>query len=196
MTTFPAIALATLMLAAAGWVPTAQADTADATCQVRKKGELAKDASGPCTFSQRQGYIDIRLRNGGSYSLSPGERANHYKDQNGHGVERTAAVGDSHTYKWDKMQIVVTFGGAAGGGEPAVGDPPSDLKDLVNGKLVGGEVDDELTRRGYQSVKNEVSGDDVYSYWRKASTGSCAIVRFDKSRHVASVAAAPATDCK
>jgi hypothetical protein len=191
MKTFVASALAIVALAVASWAPAAQADTAEANCQVRKKGDLAKDASGPCTFSQRQGYIDITLKNGGTYSLSPGQRADHFKDQNGHGVERTAAGGDSHTYKWDHMQIVVTFGG-----QPAVGDSPSNLKDLVNGRLVGGEVDDELTRRGYKSVKNEASGDDVYSYWRKSSDGSCAIVRFDKSRHVASVATAPELDCK
>ena len=119
MKTSSMIAAAALVLAAAGGAPSAHADTADADCQVRKKGDLAKDASGPCTFSQRQGYIDITLKNGGTYNLSPGERANHFKDQNGHGVERTAAGGDSHTYKWDNMQIVVTFGGApaaAGGG--------------------------------------------------------------------------------
>ncbi len=35
-----------------------RADSADATCEVRKDGETMKGRSGPCTFSQRQGYID------------------------------------------------------------------------------------------------------------------------------------------
>lgn len=121
-------ALGFAAVALASWAPGALADTTEANCQVRKKGDLAKDASGPCTFSQRQGYIDITLKNGGTYNLSPGDRPNHFKDQNGHGVERTAAGGDSHTYKWEHMQIVVTFGAApaAGGGgdKIAVDDMP------------------------------------------------------------------------
>ena len=199
MKTFVASALAIVGLAVASWAPAAQADTADANCQVRKKGDLAKDASGPCTFSQRQGYIDITLKNGGTYNLSPGQRANHFKDQNGHGVERTAAGEDSHTYKWDNMQIVVTFGGApaAAGGDAAVGsaEAPADLKDLVNSSKVGGEVEDELTRRGYKSVKNEVQGDQVYSYW-KSSKGQCVVVHFNASRHVESIVPGLASSCQ
>ena len=110
MKTTSMVALAVVALAAAGWATRANADSAGATGQVRRKGDVDKAASGPCTFSQRQGNVDITLKNGGSYNLSPGKRPNHFEDQNGHGVERTAAGGDSHTYKWDHMQIVVTFG--------------------------------------------------------------------------------------
>jgi hypothetical protein len=198
MKTTSMVALAVLALAPAGWAARANADSADATCQVRRKGDVDKAASGPCTFSQRQGYVDITLKNGGSYNLSPGERPNHFKDQKGHGVERTAAGGDSHTYKWDHMQIVVTFGGAAGGNQAgaAGGDEtPADLKDLVGGRWVGGEVDDELTRRGYKQVKSDVQGDEVYSYW-KSSKGSCVVVHLDASRHVASVAPGLASSCQ
>jgi len=48
----------------------ASADTADASCEVRKDGDTRKGASGPCTFSQRQGYINLDLRNGQTYSVS------------------------------------------------------------------------------------------------------------------------------
>lgn len=123
-TALAAVALATMI-----GIPSARADTTNADCQVRIRGDLKKGRSGACSFSQRQGYVDITLKNGDSFSLSPAEKPNHFKDQNGHGVERTAAGGDSHTYKWDHMQIIVTFGGApaaaAGGGDRiAVDDMP------------------------------------------------------------------------
>ena len=60
------------MLAALGSVSAAHADSASANCELRKEGETRAGLSGPCTFSQRQGYIDLRLRNGDTYSLSPG----------------------------------------------------------------------------------------------------------------------------
>ena len=59
----------------------AQADTADATCEVRKDGDERRGSSGPCTFGQRQGYIDIDLKNGDTISLSPvGNGPGKYKD--------------------------------------------------------------------------------------------------------------------
>lgn len=61
----------------------ARADSTDATCEVRKDGDKQKGKSGPCEISQRQGYIDIDLKNGDTISLSPGGKANHYRDQNG-----------------------------------------------------------------------------------------------------------------
>ena len=72
-----------LVLAMSASIPPASADSAEATCQIRKDGETKEGASGPCTFSQRQGYIDIDLKNGNTISLSPGDKANHYKDQKG-----------------------------------------------------------------------------------------------------------------
>jgi hypothetical protein len=198
MKTTTIAAVAIVALTAAGWVAGAKADSSAAVCQVRKKGKVDEAASGPCSFSQRQGNVDITLKNGGSYNLSPGKRANHFKDQNGHGVERTTA-GDTQTYKWEHMRIVVSFGGAAAGGSQAgaadMGGTPADLKDLVNSRFVGGEVDDELTRRGYTSVKNEVSGDEVYSYW-KSKKGQCVTVRLNASRHVASIVSGPPADCQ
>jgi len=92
----------------------AYADSAEATCQVRMDGENKKGQSGPCTFSQRQGYVDIDLRNGDTYSLSPGNKANHFKDQKGRKVVRTQAGGNTQEYKWESgRKITVTFGGSA-----------------------------------------------------------------------------------
>lgn len=56
-----------------------------------RRDEAGPGRSGPCTFSQRQGYIDIDLRNGMTYSLSPANKADHFKDQKGNKVVRTQA---------------------------------------------------------------------------------------------------------
>lgn len=78
--------IATLLFVTLGAAQWAIADSNQATCEVRKHGDKIKDASGSCSFSQRQGYIDIRLRNGDSYSLSPTDKPNHFKDQDGNKV--------------------------------------------------------------------------------------------------------------
>ena len=65
------LSVSVLAVTAVAAIPTVLADSADATCQVRKDGDTKHGASGPCTFSQRQGHIDIDLRNGDTISLSP-----------------------------------------------------------------------------------------------------------------------------
>jgi len=190
-------------IALSGWLSTAHADSAEAHCQVRKDGETKQGQSGPCTFSQRQGYIDLDLRNGETYSLAPGNQPNHFKDQKGNKVVRTQAGGDTQEFKWEGgKKVTVTFTGthAGGGGSGAAavgsGETPTDLRDLVNGRLVGGEVDDEMTRRGYRQARNEVQGDEVYSYWRKSSDGRCVVVHFNARRHVSSIANAFESSCQ
>lgn len=90
------------------WGQVALADTAEAMCEVHKHGDVKQGATGPCDFSQRQGYVSINLRNGDRWELAPGERPDHFKDQNGNGVKRTAK-GNSHEYKWEHQAIFVTF---------------------------------------------------------------------------------------
>jgi hypothetical protein len=107
-----------------GWLAAAHADSAEANCQVRKDGETKQGQSGPCTFSQRQGYIDLDLRNGDTYSLSPGNKPDHFKDQKGNKVVRTQAGGNTQEFKWENgKKVVVTFGGspASSGGSSAAG---------------------------------------------------------------------------
>jgi hypothetical protein len=89
----------------------AQADTADATCDVRKDGDKQKGKSGPCTFGQRQGYIDIDLKNGDTISLSPvGNGPGKYKDQNGNKVTRTSATTSGMDFKWESgKKLSVTY---------------------------------------------------------------------------------------
>ena len=85
------ISASLVVLAMCGMASPAYADSAEANCQVRKDGETKHGMSGPCTFSQRQGYIDLDLRNGETFSLSPTGQPNHFKDQKGNKVVRTQA---------------------------------------------------------------------------------------------------------
>ena len=96
----------------------AQADTASATCEVRKDGDKQKGKSGPCTFGQRQGYIDIDLKNGDTISLSPvGNGPGKYKDQNGNKVTRTSATTSGMDFKWENgKKLTVTYVSSGGGG--------------------------------------------------------------------------------
>jgi hypothetical protein len=194
MKKFAFLSASLVALATSGIMSPAYADSASATCEVRKDGETKQGKSGPCTFSQRQGYIDLDLRNGETFSLSPGDKPDHFKDQKGNKVVRTQEGGGSHVYKWEGgTKIRVTFGAPKSSSVDVTGTP-ADLKDLVNGRLVGGEVDDELMRRGWKQAKNEVQGDDVYSYWGKGSR--CVVVHFNASRHVSSIANGMESSCR
>ena len=188
MKTFVASALAIVGLAVASWAPAAQADTAEATCQVRRKGDLAKDASGPCTFSQRQGYIDIDLRNGETLNLSPGSQPNHFKDQKGNKVVRTQAGGNEQTYKWENgRKLTVTFGAPAassGGGN----DSGTGLDDLVGAR--GSSAESELQARGYKFKGNLGSA----ALWWNPGTRTCVAVAVDEGR-VQSILKSPKSDC-
>ncbi len=141
--------------------------------------------------------IDLDLRNGETYSLSPGDKPDHFKDQKGNKVVRTQAGGNTQEFKWDGgKKVTVTFGASSSSSSSggSVTETPADLQDLVHGRRVGGEVDDELMRRGWRQGKSEVAGDEVYSYWGKGSR--CVVVHFNASRHVSSIANAFESSCR
>ncbi len=100
----------------------ARADSAEASCQLRGKAPV------PCTFSQRQGYIDVTLQGGETYSFSPGKDSSHYTDSKGERVSRTLLVGDSQEFRWkDGWTLTVKYkkastGGGGGSGGIAVAD--------------------------------------------------------------------------
>ena len=97
-------------LVLASWTTASFADDARADCEVRERGEKKKGQSGPCLFSQRQGFIDIRLNNGKEYNLIPQDgKPGVYKDQEGRRVTRTEADGNTHKYKWEHRNITVKF---------------------------------------------------------------------------------------
>lgn len=170
----------------------ATADSVDAMCEVRKDGDKRKGASGPCDFSQRQGYVDLKLRNGDDYSLRPTDKANHYKDQHGNKVVLKNAQGNSQEYKWEGgKKIIVTFDSGPSA-QPVSGGTAADLSDLVGAKA--GQAEGELNRRGYQYAKGTTSGDTKYGAWFNKSTGRCVMVRTEQGRY-RSIVNAPASDC-
>ncbi len=92
------------------WNTPVYADDVKAECVVHERGEKKKGQSGPCLYSQRQGFIDIRLNNGKEYSLSPKEgKPGVYNDQEGRRVERTESGSAEHKYQWEHRNIRVKF---------------------------------------------------------------------------------------
>jgi hypothetical protein len=112
----PLLSVWLLAIGMAAGTGIARADSTGATCEVRKEGDKQKGKSGPCTFSQRQGYIDIDLKNGDTISLSPGGNAGHYRDQRGNKVTRTSAGTTGMSLKWENgKRIDVTWSGKHSG---------------------------------------------------------------------------------
>ncbi len=192
-----AVALSLALMSTVG-----TADTADADCVMRKDGEKKEGASGPCTFSQRQGNVSIDLRNGDRFDLTLGDKADLYRDQEGKKVVRTVAGDGSHEYKWEGKKIIVSFRAGAAHDKSAAhgsghsGETPQDLRDLPGSQYVGGEVDDEMVRRGYRHVRDDQSGGQIRSYWHSNHGGHCVVVHMGEKRHVKSVANASSSDCK
>jgi len=195
----PLAALSVVVLL--GGVSTARADSADAFCEVCKEGDTRKGATGPCTFSQRQGYIDLDLRNGDTYSLSPAGKEGHYRDQKGNKVVRTLTGGETQEFKWEggkKIIVTYTAGSGSGGSVPSAssggaGMPVPALQDLVGARGSDGEM--ALRNRGYTWVGTDKSGGDAYSYWRENENGQCVVVRTNNGRY-ASIAYSTDFDCK
>jgi hypothetical protein len=62
-----------LSVAALAIASPVQADTAQARCDAFPKGEDRATSSGLCSFSQRQGFVSIQLKNGTRIELKPNE---------------------------------------------------------------------------------------------------------------------------
>lgn len=191
------LSVACVALAVAAPFASASADSAEAMCEVRKDGETKHGRSGPCTFSQRQGYVDLGLRNGDNYSLAPAKKAGHYKDQKGNKVVRTSA-GGSEVFKWEGgTKISVTFVSAPsahhqGASNYRAGDTAPDLADLVGARA--GQAEGELQRRGYTYATGSTSGNAKYSSWFNRSTGRCVMIRTEEGRYQSIVQTSP-VDC-
>jgi hypothetical protein len=161
---------------------------------MRKDGETKQGASGPCTFSQRQGYVSIDLRNGQRVELSPADKPNHFKDEKGKTVVLTV-TGNTNEYKWDGKKLFVRFdvskpSAATRGG---VGDPVSSLQDLVGAR--GGDAEGALQRRGYTWTRTEKSADASFAYWHEKENGQCIVVKTADGRYE-SIVYATERDCQ
>lgn len=145
-------ALIGIALAVVAVVPVAQsvrADTMEATCEMRKDGEKQKGKSGPCTFGQRQGYIDIDLRNGETLRLSPAGGGGQYRDQKGNKVRRVDSGARSQEFRWDGgKHLTVTFLGNGYGSHDYGNDGYGNGGYGAGGYAAGRERDDY--QRGYR----------------------------------------------
>lgn len=121
----------------------ALADTTKAHCEFYSHGDKKGDRSGPCTFSQRQGYIDINLANGKSFDLKPGEKANHYKDQDGHKVRRQESANGAR-FQWEHKRIVVSYNGGDHGSSAAPAGKVA-VKDMA--RYCAGEASSKFNQR-------------------------------------------------
>ena len=84
-----------IFFAATGFVGIVNADVAQARCDIYPKGEDQASASIPCTFSQRQGYINIIRSDGVSHELAPvGTEPGNFSDQDGELVYRQSGLDD------------------------------------------------------------------------------------------------------
>lgn len=182
-----------LLAALAGMtIPTAVlSDQAKADCEMRDHGDKKQNQSGPCEFSQRQGYIDITLSNGTTYSLSPGGQPNTFTDQDGKSVKRTEAGGNMHKYKWNHRSLTVRFNGssaAAGHGESSADNGPAEWDRGCEDAKVGSYDRSRHTdayEEGWQSCKGqqEQSSDD---FDQREWDRGCADARggsYDRSKH-------------
>lgn len=114
-------------IAALGMTSAAQADTTAANCDIYPIGEDTATAYGPCTFSQRQGYVTITLEDGTTYELTPDPNlAATYTDQTGRPATREDGLGDAGLiYRLADVSIFVYWGdGDSGAGtSTALGEP-------------------------------------------------------------------------
>lgn len=164
------------MIAIAGIVKTAFADSSDAMCEFYKDRVEKPNRTGPCTFSQRQGYIDIDLRNGDNFSLAPSNKPDHFKDQHGNKVERTQATRNTHTYKWENKKIIVKFPddtsrehnrehGHHGHHEPV------SLNDLEGARA--SSADTALNDRGFRRKGGYQEENKIVATWYNSRTRQC-----------------------
>jgi len=119
---------------------------------------------GSCTFSQRQGYMDIDLRNGETICLSPGSQANNFKYQKGNKIVRTQTGGDAHFYMWDNdKKLTVAFGatssssdGGGGGGSDVSSIAKTVRMGAINSNYCGNVRDLEVVRYEFSQASSEV----------------------------------------
>lgn len=98
----------------------AKADTTTARCDVYPRGEDTATSSDTCTFSQRQGFVTITLKDGTTYELtpSPTEPAT-YTDQNGRPATREDELGTAGViYRLADVSIYVYWDASTVSSEP------------------------------------------------------------------------------
>lgn len=102
----------------------AKADTTTARCDVYPRGEDTATSSDTCIFSQRQGYVTIRLQDGTTYELTPSPtQAAAFTDQNGRPGTIEDDLGTAGLiYRLADVSIYVYWDAGTVSGEPRRGE--------------------------------------------------------------------------
>lgn len=114
------------------------ADTVDARCDVFPAGDDKATSSGLCTFSQRQGFVTIRLKGGQTIELKPNQSTpNAFFDERGEPAKREMLEANrGQVYRLEKQSIFVFWdaapyakgassGSSAPGSGSSTGKPPN-----------------------------------------------------------------------
>ena len=90
------------------------ADTVQARCDVYPRGEDQATSTGLCTFSQRQGVVSIRLKEGQTITLKPNTSApDSFVDANGEPARREIIEANrGHIYRLSTQTIFVFWDSA------------------------------------------------------------------------------------
>jgi hypothetical protein len=130
----PSVIAVTLAIASLSLAVSVKADTVKARCDVYPKGSDRAKSSGPCTFSQRQGAVEIQLQNGKRYDLRPvGNQAGNYRDQNGRAAYRQSGLGDQgQIYRLANESIFVYWNAGGQTSQPAPSRPTTSSTKFAN----------------------------------------------------------------
>jgi hypothetical protein len=86
--------MTSLAILAIGWTNFAEADWAEARCDIYAKGEDQVSAMIPCSFGQRQGNVTITRSDGVTHDLEAvGDNPGNYHDQQGRPAYRESGLG-------------------------------------------------------------------------------------------------------
>lgn len=110
--------------AALGFGLAAKADTVPASCDLYAPREDYPVLSSACTFSQRQGFVTITLKDGTTYELTPSPtQAATYTDQNGRPATREDELGTAGAiYRLADVSIYVYWDASTVSSEPRRGE--------------------------------------------------------------------------
>lgn len=192
MKLLPALSLSLLGTVVLGILAPVLADTVDARCDVFPAGDDKATSSGLCTFSQRQGFVSIQLKNGKRIELKPNEAtANAYFDAQGEPVKREILEPNrGQVYRLAKQSIFVYWdpapfkravnkGGVttAPASAPSTGNPPEIVRLLLGNYQVkfDGTCRVYFTKAGKRTIntsacdptKISVAEDAIRRYFRE-----------------------------
>ena len=180
--------------------PVTQADSMRSECGFSDAKTQRPDTTSSCLFSQRQGYISIRIDGGSEFELSPqGDTPGNYLDQQGEAVYRLSGLGeegqlfklaDSYLFVfWNPSRMACTqeamtapsqcqlnYGAIGFEVQASAGSSINQLsikpKDLASGNE---ELVDELDGSAYGAELADLDGNgwpEIYVYVASAGSGS------------------------